>query len=295
MTTVEDWVTGAADAREQAFRNVVHIMLSAIGASHELKPVMVMKGGVLMAIRYATGRHTTDVDFSTQAHYREFAAGQDAFIERLNAAIRQAAEALNYGIACGIQSTDLQPRAEGNFQTLRIRIGYAPKGNASAMKRLADRQSPQIVQIDYSFNEIIGDVDFLGVDGELEIQTYSETTLLAEKLRAILQQEERQRSRRQDIYDLHYFLTHWGADRERIERVLRLLIEKAESRGLRIDRQSMAAPAIRERSQREYADLAPTIEGELPPFDVAFTTVRQYYESLPWHLVATAERSHSNT
>ncbi|MEK6348289.1 MAG: nucleotidyl transferase AbiEii/AbiGii toxin family protein [Burkholderia sp.] len=285
MTTVEHWVDDAVEAREKRFRSVVHIVLCAIGASHDLKPVMVMKGGVLMAIRYATGRHTTDVDFSTHVHYREFAAGQHGFIERLNDAIQQAAERLNYGIACSIQSTDLQPHVEGNFQTLRIRIGYAPKGNASAMKRLADRQSPQVVQIDYSFNEIIGDVDFLGVDGELEIQTYSETTLLAKKLRAILQQEERQRSRRQDIYDLHYFLTHWGVDRERTERVLRLLIEKAASRGLAIDRLSMAAPAIYARSQREYADLAPTIEGELPPFDVAFAKVRQYYEALPWHLM----------
>ncbi|MDN7820884.1 nucleotidyl transferase AbiEii/AbiGii toxin family protein [Burkholderia vietnamiensis] len=285
MTTVEDWVNSATDTREQTFRSVVHIVLAAISASHELKPVMVMKGGVLMAIRYSTGRHTTDVDFSTQVHYREFAADQDAFIDRLDTAIRQTAETLNYGIACGIQSTELQPRAEGNFQTLRIRIGYAQKGNTRAMKRLAERQSPQIVQIDYSFNEIIGDVDFLGVDGELEIQTYSESTLLAEKLRAILQQEERQRSRRQDIYDLHYFLTHWGADRERTERVLRLLIDKATSRGLAIDRQSMASTAIYERSQNEYADLAPTIEGELPPFDTAFATVRQYYESLPWDLV----------
>lgn len=285
MTALEEWVANATDERQRAFRSVVHIVLAAIGASHELKPAMVMKGGVLLAIRYATGRHTTDVDFSTSVHYREFAAGQQKFISQLDTAIRQAAETLNYGIACAIQGVEVQPRAEGNFQTLRIRIGYANKTSSGAMKRLADGRSPQVVQIDYSFNEIIGDVDFLGVDGDLEIQTYSETTLLAEKLRAILQQEERQRSRRQDIYDLHYVLTHWGTDHARAERVLRLLLEKAASRELAIDRNSMTLPAIYERSQREYADLAPTIEGELPPFDIAFTTVREYYESLPWDLV----------
>jgi hypothetical protein len=286
MTALEEWVAAATDERQKTFRSVVHIVLAAISASHELKPAMVMKGGVLMAIRYATGRHTTDVDFSTAVHYREFAAGQAQFIQRLDAAIRQAAETLNHGIACAIQGTEVQPRAEGNFQTLRIRIGYANKSSPGAMKRLAAGGSAQVVQIDYSFNEIIGDVDFLGVDGDLEIQTYSETTLLAEKLRAILQQEERQRSRRQDIYDLHYFLTHWGMDRDRAERVLRLLLDKAASRDLVIDRNSMAAAAIYERSRREYAQLAPTIEGELPPFDTAFATVRDYYEALPWDLVS---------
>ncbi|CAH2810877.1 MAG: hypothetical protein CBARDMAM_6201 [uncultured Caballeronia sp.] len=118
--------------------------------------------------------------------------------------------------------------------------------------------------------------------GDSRVKTYSETTLLSEKLRAILQQETRGRSRKQDIYDIHFLLTNHGADPDRKERVLRLLVEKAHSRGLVIDRHSMAALEILERSKREYDQLQQMIEGDLPHFEGAFATVRNYYESLPW-------------
>jgi hypothetical protein len=102
------------------------------------------------------------------------------------------------------------------------------------MRRLAAGNAPSVVKIDLSFNELLGDIDFLDVDGDGDsrVKTYSETTLLSEKLRAILQQETRGRSRKQDIYDIHFFLTNHGADPNRKERVLRLLIEKTHSRGL---------------------------------------------------------------
>jgi hypothetical protein len=46
----------------------------------------------------------------------------------------------------------------------------------------------------------------------------------------------------------------------------------------------MAAPEILERSKREYDQLQQTIEADLPHFEGAFATVRNYHESLPWDL-----------
>lgn len=284
MTQLQEWVSDAAESREKAFRSVVHIVLSAISKSHELQHHMVMKGGVLMAIRYSTGRHTRDIDFSTNTHYKDFEAREEEFIQRLDAAVRLSAETLHYDMACAVQSKELQPGRTGNFQTLRLTIGFAAKTNTGAMRRLASGNAPSVVKIDYSFNELLGDIDFLDIDaeGDSQVKTYSETTLLSEKLRAILQQESRGRSRKQDIYDIHFFLTRYGADPDRKARVLGLLLEKASSRGLAIDRHSMAAPEIMERSEREYHQLQQTIEGDLPDFKEAFGVVKNYYESLPW-------------
>lgn len=43
----------------------------SIGQSRSLQTKMVMKGGLLMAIRYASTRFTRDIDFSTAGVYRE--------------------------------------------------------------------------------------------------------------------------------------------------------------------------------------------------------------------------------
>ena len=59
------WVARAAPDKRH-FREAVHIVLSAIGTSVALRSTMVMKGGMLMAIRYDSSRFTKDADFSTR-------------------------------------------------------------------------------------------------------------------------------------------------------------------------------------------------------------------------------------
>ena len=61
---VSGWVE-QADVPQRRFREAVHIILDAIGQSRSLQTKMVMKGGLLMAIRYASTRFTRDIDFST--------------------------------------------------------------------------------------------------------------------------------------------------------------------------------------------------------------------------------------
>ena len=48
---IEAWVD-AAPADQRGFREAVHIILDSIGHSQNLKARMVMKGGLLLAIRY---------------------------------------------------------------------------------------------------------------------------------------------------------------------------------------------------------------------------------------------------
>lgn len=44
----------------------------------------------------------------------------------------------------------------------------------------------------------------------------------------------------------------------------------------------MANPNIIKRSKAEYDNLISEISGDLPPFDQAYASVKDYYESLPW-------------
>lgn len=283
MSIVKDWVEAAQDQRERDFRAVVHIILEAIAEMRAMQVEMLMKGGVLLAIRYASGRHTQDIDFSTSKHYRDFVATQTVFLSTFDRAIRGTAARLGYGIACVLQGHRLKPKViEGNFQTLEITVGYADTGNRALFKRLLAGSSPRVVRIDYSFNELVADLDVLAVDEQHEIQAYGEITLIAEKLRAVLQQESRGRTRRQDIYDLHYLLTRYPPEQEKYPLILEALLNKAASRDLVLNAAAMQAPQVYECSKREYHTLADEIEGDLPDFDTIFTVVRSFYESLPW-------------
>lgn len=281
---IDHWVASADNENEKTFREAVHTILYAIASSTNLQPQMIMKGGILMAIRYETGRFTTDIDFSTTTHYRDFAADQAAFLRTFNEALQAAVQQLPYQLDCRLQGTPkIQPRAEGNFQTLRMKVGYARFGTRDHTRLNAGAAS-KTVQIDYSFNELVHDIDLLGVgDAETALQAYGELTQVAEKLRAILQQVGRERARGQDIYDLHHWLTHHPiVDAERKAALLAVLKEKAASREVEATQSSMEDPEIQTRARPVYEALADTISGELPPFDEAFSAVKAFYESLPW-------------
>jgi len=115
------WAREEQDSTRRAFNQAVHTVLLAIGSTPEISSSMVMKGGILLAIRYNNSRHTRDIDFSTSAKFQEF--DQDRFIAQLDAALATASESLDYGLACVIQSAEVKPprRPDATFPTLRSR------------------------------------------------------------------------------------------------------------------------------------------------------------------------------
>ena len=74
------------------------------------------------------------------------------------------------------------------------------------MQRLLAKQSPNVVEIDHSYNEAVLDVEVLKLTDGDQLQLYSLVNLMAEKFRSLLQQPSRQRNRRQDVYDLSLLL-----------------------------------------------------------------------------------------
>jgi hypothetical protein len=244
---------------------------------------MIMKGGILLALGYESTRYTKGIDFSTAMTLQDI--DQEAFVQRIDEALTRAVERLDYGLDCLVQKhKQLPPGEAASFPTIRVNIGYAYKSQAKLHRRLLRRQSTQVLQVDYSLNEPTQHPDLVEIgDGEV-IRTYSFTDLVAEKFRAILQQEVRNRFRRQDIYDLHLIIFSGlhKIDEAVQSEILAYLKEKAEIRGLDVHRDSMANPEIIRRSQAEYNQLTLEIEGELPPFEQLYAPVRAFYESLPW-------------
>lgn len=279
---ISTWVTQQSDVIPRPFREAIHTILYAIGKSSDLNTRMLMKGGILLAIRYRSSRFTRDVDFSTTSTYADF--NRDSFNNEISKQLTHAVEALDYALDCKIQSSELRPRDENStFPTLKLKIGYAYKNNSREHKRLLAGQAPNIVELDYSFNEPAPTPDFLSIGDGATICAYTYADLIAEKFRAVLQQPIRKRYRRQDVYDLFLLLEKFPLhDQEEIQRVLQSLLISAQSRQVSVHAKSMQNPEVRSMSQHDYETLAAEIDEDLPDFDVAYDTVREFYESLPW-------------
>jgi hypothetical protein len=279
---IRSWVEGATTEGNKEFREAVHTILSAVASDKDLKANMILKGGILLAIRYNSPRYTKDIDFSTERNLGKEIT-KDLVRKSLDSSLAQMVEALDYDLDCRVQSCKLQPKdPNSTYPSIKIKVGYAYKGT-SKHKRLLSLQSPNTISIDYSLNESTPNVENLRLDREDGILTYSLTDLIAEKYRSLLQQVPRNRTRRQDVYDLNLLiknLNHINSDEK--SKILDCLISKSKARGIDPNIKSFNDQELKIRAQKLYQTLEDEIEGKLPDFDELFHIVAEFYKSLPW-------------
>lgn len=280
--TVAAWIERAPEGKQREFREAVHIILSGIANEPDLKATMVIKGGILLAIRYQSHRFTKDIDFSTRLLLRDI--DKDEIAEKLDKSMALMSEALEYEMECRVQSCKIQPakKPDAQFPSIKMRIGYAYKYEAKH-KRLLSGKCPTTIDIDFSLNELLPNIEEFDIGGGETITAYSLTDLIAEKIRSVLQQIKRERQRRQDIFDLFLLLDIFpDLDEHERRKILDSLVEKALSRGIEPHSDSFKDPEIMGRSKAQYHTLKDEIEGDLPDFDAIYPVVREFYESLPW-------------
>lgn len=277
---IEEWVNQETDPYRRELREAVYTVLHAIAKSQQLNCQMVMKGGILLAIRYHSSRFTKDIDFSTEEKYSDF--DEEGFLGEFREKLTFAVEDLDYGLDCRIQSWEVRPKEKDkSFQTMALKIGYAPKGSRKH-KSLMNNKCLDVVEVDYSFNELTQEKEILKIFDEESLEAYSFTDLIAEKFRAIMQQEVRNRFRRQDPYDLYFLLKKYSITKDERQKILKSLIIKSNSRNLEVDKLSISKEKIKQRSKKNYSQLADEIEEPLPPFEEVYSFVQNFYESLPW-------------
>jgi predicted nucleotidyltransferase component of viral defense system len=280
---LKSWVDAAETDKETEFRQAVHTILLSISSDQELKSSMVLKGGILLAIRYQSPRFTKDIDFSTEKKLGD-GITKETVQTALDKSLAMAVEELDYDLDCRVQSCQVQPRKVPNptYPSIKLKIGFAYKGTPKH-KRLEVLKSTSSISIDYSFNELTPNIESMKLgDGE-EIQVYSLTDLIAEKYRSLLQQETRKRNRRQDVFDLSRLIDSL-TDIEEIEKskILHCLIEKCNSREIKAESNSFENPIVRSMAEKDYGTLENDVVGDLPEFHSSFDDVASFYKSLPW-------------
>lgn len=281
---VRSWVEAArADPQLHRDRQVTEVVLAAIGLSPSLRDGLVLKGGTLMALAFQSNRVTGDIDFSSQAD----PAGFDVLLRaELDASLGPAAIQLGYlDLVCRVQGVKRRPRPElfedADFPALEVRIGSALR-NTPQEQLLAEGRAARILLVEISFRDQVYSFQELHLDKPaVGVRAFTLEELIAEKLRALLQQPIRRRNRRQDVYDIAFLLERHALDEAALQRVHHTLVEKCRTRGIEPTRASIENPEIRERAEREWGTLKLEIS-DLGSFDERFERVLTLYRSLPW-------------
>lgn len=281
---VRQWVEAArADPKLYRDRQVAEIVLSAIGITPTLKTSLVLKGGTLMALAFRSERVTGDVDFSATVQPEGF---DDLLKDELDAALPTAAVKLGYlDLVCRVQGVKRRPRPDNfegaDFPALEVKIGFAQRGTPQETA-LAEGRAARTLLMEVSFRDQVYAFQELHLTGpDVAVQAFTLNELIAEKLRALLQQPIRRRNRRQDVYDIAYLLSSNACDDNARSVILSTLIEKCRTRGIDPTPESLDHPEVRERAAREWDTLRLEV-ANLPPFNEKFALVAEFYRALPW-------------
>ncbi|MEQ8749016.1 MAG: nucleotidyl transferase AbiEii/AbiGii toxin family protein [Amphiplicatus sp.] len=247
-----------------------------------LNDKLFLKGGILMGLAYDSPRQTADVDLTTL-----FEAGPEIdaqLTELMNAAFPRAAAQLGYvDLIVKVHSVKRMPKRifeDAEFPALKMKVAFAERGTKQE-KALEEGRAPSVIDVDISFNEALRQIQILELTGGQELQAYSLIDLMAEKYRAMLQQKERNRNRRQDVYDLNRLIESEILDDGFRTQLLDAFVEKCRSRHIEPTPQSLDDPEVKARSGKEWETMKLEV-GEIPEFEPCYARVSAFYRNLPW-------------
>jgi len=280
---VARWVEKAkVDPLAYCQRQAAEVTLNAIAMTAALNDKLYLKGGILMGLAYNSPRQTADIDLTAALSIEHEI--DDQIAKLLNTSLPRAAAKLGYAdLVVKVHSVKRMPKRifeTAKFPALKMKIAFAKRGTKQE-EALAAGKAPGVIDLDISFNEILRQIQILELTGGEELQAYSLIDLMAEKYRAMLQQKERNRNRRQDVYDLDRLIAKHSFDSVFKEQLLEVFVEKCRSRHIEPGRDSLQDPEVKNRSSAEWESMELEI-GDLPDFDECYERVLAFYLSLPW-------------
>ncbi|GJQ26504.1 MAG: hypothetical protein HBSAPP02_15360 [Phycisphaerae bacterium] len=248
---------------ESRKRFVQYVVLQAISAS-PLRDVLIFKGGNALRFVYANRRGTMDLDFTATSALPDDKpsiglALDSAFVVAFG----------QFGVKLRYQSAQRNPPgADKHFPTYEVKVGYQFPGDRYFPEFDARAQPvSSVVDLEISLNDVVCDDALIKLDPQRDLCTRvcSVEDIVAEKLRALLQQRVRKRHRKQDAYDIASML-RMHRDQINPERVTQFFLRKAKARGINPSR-SMFDDEIRRRASCEYETL---FDDERDPYYIPF-------------------------
>lgn len=258
-------------------------ILRAVTGVRSLSRMLVFKGGNALDFIWQPNRSTRDLDFSAdmatiEASWDAAKAG-DFLGDQLKRGLTTAGRDL--GVVYAIQRMRRQPPgADKTFVAYELRVGYALPDQERLLRRMREGlPSQQVIPVDINLNEPICADRAIDVRGSFPLRGSTIEDIVAEKLRALLQQPIRNRYRCQDLLDIAVILqAHPNLDRDVIADFLR---RKAGGRDVPVSRAAFRDPEIAARASPEYAALVSTTRTAFIPLRDAFAMLYAFIDTLP--------------
>lgn len=265
---------------EAARKYAQALILRGISESNPLRNSLVFKGGNALDFVYLPNRSTVDLDFSFLEPESDIPALMKTVGRQLEAVVNHRTDGL--GTVLRLQGIRQNPKgAHFTRSTLKASVSYALPDQPRQRERLLSGQpGANVVPVEMTVNEIVCDWELVAIDkGRTNLQVATPEDIIAEKLRAILQQKVRNRTRRQDILDI---ASLWSSKNNSIQTPLvsDFLIRKSEAREIHPSRSAFLDPDIRSRSAEAYGEIADTTRHTFIPFDEAWDIVMSLVDQL---------------
>lgn len=268
FASIPTWADEQGISRGEARRRFAqYAVLVGIASTGPLRDLLVFKGGNALDFVWQPNRSTIDLDFSVDLAGGIAPPDADALGRLLHQGMGAASRST--GVALTVQRVDRQPPGEGKtFVTFAIKVGYALPDETRNRERLrlGESVSP-VIPMDISLNEPICATAHVPLNDERQLRVCTIDDIIAEKLRALLQQPIRNRTRCQDLLDIAVTL-RGNAVLDRA-RVASFLLIKAQARDVLVSRAAFHEPEIARRARSGYAELEQTTRSVFVPFDDA--------------------------
>jgi predicted nucleotidyltransferase component of viral defense system len=260
---------------EARLRFAQYGVLQSIAGSQVLSSSLVFKGGNALDFVWQPNRSTVDLDFSSR--------DSGLTIERIRTyfepSLRRVSTAS--GALYRLQRLEQQPPGEGrSFITFNVSIGYALADDLRNQQRIREgKPSMARIPVEISLNEPICAAEEIELASANSLQVSTQEDIIAEKLRALLQQVPRNRTRPQDVLDIVVALNRGAYLRPDV--VADFLRRKAASRNVEVSMNLFLAEELWSRAEQGYAELQSTARDLFVPFGVAKEILLAFIATLP--------------
>ncbi|MCO5218013.1 MAG: nucleotidyl transferase AbiEii/AbiGii toxin family protein [Thermomicrobiales bacterium] len=261
-------------------RYAQYLVLRAISRSNELRSSIVFKGGNALEFVYLPNRSTTDLDFSFIDPVAETEGLTHRAKQLLDTALKTVPD--EAGTILRLQSFKKNPpRPDATFVTLAGKVAYAlPDQPLQQNRLLTGEPGANVIPVEMSMNEVVCAWNLTPIgDQGVVLNTSSIDDIVAEKLRAILQQTSRNRYRSQDVIDIASIIRDGTLEIDR-RKIAEFLLRKSAARGVPATMAAFRDPDLERRSEANYDALRDTVRHTFIPFDEAWETVMNLVDSL---------------
>lgn len=252
----------------------------AIALSDDLSNELVLKGGNALKYIFKSPRASVDLDFTEVTNYSNISDEElnnllENLCDQFDECLRQIKKPGSYTDLL-VQSSKVKP-ANVDYRenpAFEIRIGYSKSKDRTP-------PYPDVVKLEITLNDIICENIPYEIDGK-KIRVCSLNDIIAEKLRALIQQKTRNRFRPGDVFDIWFFHTRLKR-RFNYDKISDFLIKKSEGKVDRsfVRKATFSSEEVKGRAKEGFEEVEERVSGIIfPTFEEAYKQVLALVEKL---------------